>query len=213
MTVTQVAADQRTDEWRKARCGRVTGSRAGDVLDLLKSGKESARRRDYRIQLAAERLTGEPQDAVFVNADMQRGTELEPDARAAYEAITGALVTPVGFLAADDVLVGCSPDGLVGDDGLLELKCPRSATHLRYWRDGVMPEDYVPQVTHNLWVTGAAWCDFASYDPRLGRGLELFVVRVRRADLDLDAYAGKVLAFLSEVDEEVARIDALRRTV
>ena len=202
MTFTTITAEQRSPEWKRARAGRVTGSRASDVLAMLKNGGEAAARRDYRLQLVCERLTGEPQDSDFVNADMQRGIELEGEARGAYEAATGMLVTEVGFLAADDLLVGCSPDGLV-DNGIIELKVPRSATHLRNVRERVLPSDYLPQVTHNLWVTGAAFCDFVSYDPRFPEGLRLFRVRVQATDVDIEGYAAKVRAFLDEVERDV----------
>jgi putative phage-type endonuclease len=202
-----VKAEQRSPEWFAARLGRVTGSRAADVLATIKTG-EAAKRRDYRLDLVTERLTGRPADeGGFVSPDMQRGVELEAEARAAYEAQTGVLVDQTGFLALDALMAGCSLDGHVGDfEGLIEIKCPRSANHLAAMRAGGVPSHYLPQVTHNLWITGAAWCDFVSYDPRFPDGLRLYVARVQASSLDLAGYERKVRAFLDEVDAEVASV-------
>lgn len=125
--MTILTVTQGTPEWKQARLCRVTASKAHCVLAFLKNGTEAADRRDYRLQLVCERLTGESEDSTFVNADMERGTLLEADARRAYEAQTGLMVQTVGFIQHDDLMAGYSPDGLV-DDGLLELKVPRSAT-------------------------------------------------------------------------------------
>lgn len=206
MTFTIVNAEQRSAEWKQARCGRVTGSRAKDVLATIKSG-EAAARRDYRTQLVTERLTGIPQDSDFVNADMQRGVELEPEAFAAYEAHTGHLARRTGFLAVDGAMLGCSLDGDVDNfTGIVELKVPRSANHLRYLREGVVPAEHVAQITHNLLVTNAEWCDFASYDPRFPEPLRLFVVRLYRKHADIEGYLKKVSAFLDEVDAEYGSV-------
>lgn len=206
MTFRIVDADQRSDEWRLARVGRLTGSRAADMLATIKSG-EAAARRDYRMQLVTERLTGQPQDGGFINADMQRGIEKEPEAVAAYETLTGDLVRASGFLAHLDHLAGCSLDGHIGNfAGILELKCPKSATHLRYLRGRVMPADYLPQVLHNLWVTDALWCDFVSFDDRFPPAMQVFRVRVQRVDAEIAEYAQKALSFLADVDREVAAL-------
>lgn len=198
---------QRSAEWFALRCGRLTGSCAADMLATIKSG-EAAARRDLRLRLVCERLTGVAQEDGYVNGAMLRGIELEATARAAYEAHTGLLVSEVGFLAHDDLLAGCSPDGLV-EDGLLEIKCPKSATHLRYLRlDGVPPE-YRPQVIHNLWVTGAAWCDFVSFDDRFPAPLDYLVRRVVSTDVDLRAYELAVRLFLAEVERELEAVQAL----
>ena len=207
--MTILTMEQGTPEWKRARVGRVTASRAADVLAFLKGGTEAAARRDYRLQLVCERLTNEPQDSTFVNADMERGAALEADARRAYEAQTGLMVHTVGFIQHDDLMAGCSPDGLV-DEGLLELKVPRSATHLKNLRAGTLPSDYLPQVTHSLWLTGAPWCDFASYDPRFVPRLQLFRVRVKASDLDIAGYDVKVRAFLDEIDAECEAIKRLQ---
>jgi YqaJ-like recombinase protein len=205
-----ITAEQRSPAWFAARAGRLTGSRASDMLATIKSG-EAAGRRDLRAQLVVERLTGEPQEDGFVNAAMLRGIEKEPEAFAAYEAATGHVVRRTGFLAHDDLLVGCSLDGDVDEfTGIVELKCPKSATHLGYLRSGKLPTAHLAQVTHNLFVTGAEWCDFASFDDRFPSHLQLFRVRVARTDVDLAAYEKAVRAFLSEVDTEVAALSALQ---
>lgn len=202
--------DQRTDDWRKARVGRLTGTDAADILATLKSGGEPAARRDLRVAMAVERLTGQSQESGFVSADMQRGTDMEPEAVTAYELRTDSLVAPVGFLAHPELLAGCSPDGQIGGfTGIVEIKCPKSATHLGYLKAGKVPSDYLPQITHNLWITGALWCDFVSYDDRFPEQLRLFVRRVHRSDVDIAAYELAARLFLTEVEREVAAINAL----
>lgn len=201
MTTIDVTRDQRTPEWHAARLGRLTGSRAKDMLAVIKSG-EAAARRDYRLQLVCERLTQRSAEDGYTNADMQRGIELEPQARDAYERFTGQLVAPVGFLASVEHLAGCSPDGKIGDRGLVELKCPKSSTHLRYLRTGGVPSEHVAQLRHNLWVTGADWIDFVSYDDRFPDPIQLMVVRLSAADAQLADYEAQALRFLAEVETE-----------
>lgn len=215
MTFTIIDAPQRSPEWFQARAGRLTGSKAACVGDFLKSGKESAARRDYRMQLVCERLTGQPQEDGYINDAMQRGIDLEPKAFAAYEALTGSVAVRTGFLAHTTHLVGCSLDGHIDNfAGILEIKCPKSSTHLGYWRGpGSVPEDYLPQITHNLWVTGAAWCDFLSFDDRFPEEMQTFLVRVTREDVDLDGYEKKALAFLAEVEAEVLAIKTATKGV
>jgi len=200
----QVDAEQRSELWFAARAGRLTGSRASDMLATIKSG-EAAARRDYRLQLVCERLTGQPQEEGFVNAAMQRGIELEPAAFAAYEALTGNVAVRSGFLAHTTHLAGCSLDGHVDNfAGIVEIKCPKSSTHLGYWRGkGEVPASHLAQVTHNLWITGAQWCDFLSFDDRFPADLQTFLVRVKREDVDIAAYETAALKFLAEVDTEV----------
>jgi predicted phage-related endonuclease len=198
--------DQRTDAWFAARCGKVTGSHAADMLATIKSG-EATGRRTLRESLVVERLAGQKVENGFVSADMQRGTDLEPAAIAAYEAQTGVLVQAVGFVERMDLAVGCSPDGVLGAwDGLLEVKCPRATTHLGYWRSGGVPSAYVAQLRHALYVTGLPYIDFASFDPRFPPELQLFVVRFTAADADLPAYDRLVRAFLAEVDTELQAV-------
>lgn len=205
-----IEAEQRSPEWFLARAGRLTGSRANDILAKVQKG-EAAARRDYRLQLTAERLTGTPQESDFVNAAMQRGIDCEPLAFAAYEAATGEMVRRTGFLCADELMVGCSLDGDVSDfHGIIELKCPKTATHLTYFKGGGLPSSHLAQVTHNLWVTGAQWCDFASFDDRLPKALQLFKVRVHAKDIDLESYDGAAMQFLAEVEAEVKALTVLR---
>lgn len=210
MKIHIVEHEQRSPAWFLARAGRLTGSRASDMLAKIKTG-EAAARRDYRLQLATERLTGMPQENSFVNAEMQRGIDLEPSAFAAYEAATGEMVRRTGFVCADEHMVGCSLDGDISNfTGIIELKCPKSTTHVGYWKSGGLPPAHAAQVRHNLWVTGADYCDFASFDDRLPKELQLFCVRVYAKDLDIPGYAEEALRFLAEIDAEVAALNALK---
>jgi hypothetical protein len=202
---TVLECEQRSPEWFSARAGRLTGSVASDIFATLKSGGEAACRRDLRTRLVVERLTGRPQEDDFQNADMRRGIELEPLARRAYEARTANLVEQSGFLAHTDLLVGCSLDGHVGDfEGIVELKCPRSARHFAYLKAGVFPVEHKYQVIHNMFVSGAAWCDFVSFDPTMPEKLQVFVVRVPRDEKEMASYEFAARQFLKEVDAEYA---------
>lgn len=192
------SAPQGTDAWLSARAGKATGSRAKDILAKIKTG-EAATRRKYRTQLVTERLTGKPQESGFINDAMKWGTDQEPHARRAYEAHTGYIVTEAGFIYLEDVMTGCSVDGLVEDDGMAEYKCPNSDTHVDWIEAGVLPSEHKPQILHNFWVTGRQWCDFASFDPRLPENLQLFVVRYDRIEDEIKAYESEVLQFLDEV--------------
>ena len=196
---------QRSPEWYALRAGKLTGSCAKDMLATVKSG-EAAKRRDLRFKLVAERLSGQSQEDGFVNAAMQWGIDKEADAIKAYEARTGQLVRTVGFCQHEALMAGTSPDGLVGDDGIVSIKCPKTATHLSYLRAGVEPDEHRAQNTHELWVTGRRWVDFVSYDPRLPEHLRLLVLRVRRAGVELDDYEARAVAFLAEVDTELQAI-------
>ncbi len=179
------------------------------MLATIKSG-EAAARRDLRTRLVLERLTGQSQEDGYVNAAMQWGIDHEADAFDAYEAHSGNLTRRTGFLSHTDLWVGCSLDGDVDDfGGILEVKCPKSATHWGYIKAGLVPANHLPQILHNLWVTGAAWCDFVSYDPRFPEGLRLFVQRVMRVELDVLAYEKTARTFLAEIDAEFALAHAL----
>lgn len=210
MTFTICTADQRSPEWFQSRVGRVTGSRAADILATIKSG-EAAVRRDYKAQIVCERLTGLPQENGFFNEAMAWGIDHEADAFAAYESLSGSLVRRTGFLAATDQMVGCSLDGDVDDfTGIVEIKCPKSATHLDYLKLPIdqIPSRHGPQMVHNLWVSGAQWCDFVSYDPRFPEPLQLFCRRLYRDEAQIASYALAVSLFLSEVDRDVAEMQA-----
>lgn len=217
MSVTLLDCEQRSPEWVAARLGRLTGTGAmciwsgWTVKEGRKKGSESVARRDLRLALSCERITGESQEEEFkLPGYMQRGIDKEQDAFDAYELLTGRAIRRVGFVSHGDLMIGCSPDGLVGDmEGGVELKCPKSATHVGYIRDALscrfgIPEDYVPQMRHNLYVTGAAWWDFVSFDDRLPGALGLYVRRLHRMEADLPAYDAETRAFLLEVEKECA---------
>lgn len=200
--------EQRSPEWYAARAGRLTGSCAADMLSS-KSG-EAAARRNLRYRLVAERLTNRPLEDSYTNAAMQWGIDHEAEAIAAYETLTGQIVMPVGFVALRDCLAGCSPDGVLGDMGaLLSIKCPLTATHIGYLRDGRVPSAYVPQCLMELWVTGARYVDFVSYDPRLPEPLQIFLTRYERDEKAVSEFEAKALAFLAEVDREVEALRTL----
>jgi len=193
---------QRSAEWFQARLGRLTGSCAGEMLAQIKTG-EAAARRDLRLRLVCERLTQQSQEDGYVNAVMQRGIDLEPLARAAYEARTGQMVEQTGFLAHPSLMTGCSLDGHLGEfETVVCLKCPKSSTHLGYLRAGVLPAAYIPQCLHELWITGARFYDFLSFDDRFPAALQTFYVRLSRNEAAVEDYARKALAFLEEVDRE-----------
>lgn len=210
MNRTVFTMEQRSADWYDARLGRLTGSRAAAMLSEIKSG-ESAKRRDLRYDLVCERLTGRSQDNGYVNADMQWGIDHEAEAVAAYEAATGQIAMPVGFVSLTDLMAGCSPDGVIGDfEGLVSIKCPKTATHVRYLRENRIPPDYLPQIVCELWVTGAQWCDFVSFDPRLPDHLQTFLIRYERDLAAVSAFAMKATQFLQEVDEEEAALKGWR---
>ena len=211
--MTEHVVAQRSPEWFALRCGRVSGSQAQHLLSTLKSKTESAGRRDLRMLLAQERLSGLPDDGpTFINADMQRGIDMEPEALVALE-MSGVLpgaIRPVGYLTHDELQAGYSPDGVAGPgfNTLVEVKCPRMATHLSMFEmPGSVPAKYLGQLTHALWLTGAASMHFGSYCPSFTRA-PLFHVEVTRAMLDLDAYDTTLRSFLGEVDLLVARLNA-----
>jgi hypothetical protein len=197
---------QRSPEWYSARLGKLTASDAKYITAFLKNGDESAARRDLKMRLVCERLTGQPAEDAYVNADMQRGIDLEPEAFAAYEAKTGLLVNRVGFVAHDDLMTGGSPDGVVGDfEGLVEIKCPRPANHLRYLRTGVYDE-HIAQITHLLWLTGAQWCTFVSYCPSFPENMRLYTTTYALTESQLVTHSRDVHKFLNEVDLEEASL-------
>jgi putative phage-type endonuclease len=194
---------QGSPEWFAARLGRVTASRVADVIAKTKSGP-SASRANYMAQLIAERLTGVCAET-FTNAAMQWGTDMEPEARAAYEFHCDAEVLQVGFVAHPTIAMsGASPDGLIGDLGMLEIKCPNTATHIETLLGQTVPGKYVTQMQWQMACTGRSWCDFASYDPRLPEHMRLFVSRVER-----DGTMIEVSAFLAEIDAKTAELRRL----
>jgi putative phage-type endonuclease len=191
--------EQGSNEWHLLRLGKVTASRIADVLSKGKSG-ESASRRNYRTELVVQRLTGLPGES-FSNAAMEHGVRTEPLARTAYEVEKQQFVEQVAFIDHPSIeWFGCSPDGLV-TDGLIEIKCPNSTTHVDYLADNKPPAKYIPQMQCQMAVTGRQWCDFVSFDPRLPDDLQLFVVRLERDQEYIEAMEAEVKKFLSEVDE------------
>ena len=209
MTFKIVDVQQRSTEWFLARAGRLTGSAAKDMLSKGKGKEESAGRRNLKARLIAERLTGDCLEEGYQSAPMRWGAGMEPEGIAAYEAVTGAMVGRVGFLAHTEVMAGCSPDGYVdGFKGIVELKCPNTSTHLGYIRtDGT--SQYLPQIMHNMWIAEAEWCDFVSFDPRLPENMRLFVKRFHRDKLDIVGYEISARAFLTEVEHELKALESL----
>jgi putative phage-type endonuclease len=197
--------EQGSPEWLAIRLGKVTASRITDVLAKGKSG-EAATREDYRTELVVQRLTNEPGES-FTNAAMEWGVLQEPMARIAYEAHANVFVEQVAFVDHPTIeWFGCSPDGLVGETGLLEIKCPASKTHIKYLLGGKPPAKYVPQMQCQMAVTGKEWCDFVSYDPRLPEDLQLFVVRLERDVSYIMAMEEEVSKFLGEVSEMYSKL-------
>lgn len=203
--------DQRSAEWFAARLGRVTASRVADVLAVTKSGP-SASRANYAAELVVERLTGNPTET-FSNAAMQRGTDLEPAARDCYVFASGNAVTEIGFVVHPAIsMSGASPDGLVGTDGLIEIKCPGTAKHIDTLLQAKIDDRYIKQMQWQMACTGRAWCDFVSYDPRLPEELQLAIHRIER-DADLIAtMEASVSAFLTDIQTTVGRLNDLRAT-
>lgn len=198
----RIDCQQGSPEWFAARLGIASASCFSDILATIKTG-EAAARRNYRAKLVVERLTGK-QIPTFETAAMRQGIEREPLARAAYELRSGAWVDEVGFCRHDTLEAGASPDGLIGNDGGLEIKCPELATHLAYLRLQDVPPDYIPQVQGNLWITGREWWDFVSFNPDFPEHLQLMVKRVQRDDKYIKVLALAVEQFLAEVCEEEA---------
>ncbi len=190
-------ADQESQDWMAQRCGAFTASRCGDLMARTKSGP-SASRGNLIALLAVERLTGQPVET-YRNAAMERGTELEAEARDAYSFAQGVAVDEVGYVPHPTIVnCGCSPDGLIGDDGLLEVKCPSSmAKHLDALRSGAHAAEYRWQIQHQLFVTGRQWVDAVSYDPRYPEHLQLAITRVVRDE-----------SAIAEIAAEVAKADA-----
>lgn len=191
--------EQRSESWFAARLGKVTASRVSDVIAQTKSGW-GAGRKNYMSQLLCERLTGLQQDS-FSNAAMQWGTEIEPRARAAYQFVTDNTVQEVGFVDHPRIAMsGASPDGLVGDNGLIEIKCPNTATHLDTLLNGTIPDKYIVQMQWQMTCTGTDWCDFVSFDPRIGQDHEYWCKRIERDDKRIQELEEMVSEFLSELD-------------
>ena len=197
--------EQRTPEWHAARLGRVTASRVADVVAKTKTGYSTSRA-NYMAELICERLTG-TQGAFYSNAAMQWGTETEPMARAAYEGIVGALVIETGFIPHNAIsMAGASPDGLVDEDGLVEIKCPMTATHIDTLLSGFVPSKYINQMQWQMACSGRRWCDFVSFDPRMPEGMQIWIKRVERDDALIAELEKEVIDFLNELDTKIAQL-------
>jgi len=203
--------EQRTEEWFAQRIGKVTASRVADVMATIKSG-EAATRKNYRMQLVCERLTNKKEES-FTNSHIERGIELEPVARSMYEINNNFFVKEVGFIEHATIpMSGCSPDGLIGDDGLIEIKCPTVANHIESITGlpvGTVPSKYIPQIQWQMACTGRDWCDYVSFNNELPDNLQLFVKRVYRDDEYIANMEKEVIAFLGEVTETVNKLGEL----
>ena len=192
--------EQGSEAWFAQRIGKVTASRVRDVMAKTKSGP-AASRKNYMMELLCQRLTGQREEG-FTSAAMQRGVDLEPLARAAYEIQTGNIVTESEFIVHPDYAgTGASPDGFIGDDGLIEIKCPNTAQHIAVIQSGKYDDKYFWQMQHQMWCTGREWCDFASFDDRLPESLQLHVCRVERDEQAIGDLATEVLDFLGELEK------------
>jgi putative phage-type endonuclease len=197
--------EQRTEAWHQARLGRVTASRIADVVAKTKTG-HGASRANYRAQLIVERLTGIVAES-YSNAAMQHGTDTEPQARAAYEFYTDAEVVEVGFVNHPTLgMAGCSPDGLVGEFGLVEIKCPNSATHIDTLLTEVIDGKYIKQMQFQMACTGRQFCDFVSFDPRLPQEMQIFIKRIDRDTALIAELEDESWSFLAEIDTTMSRL-------
>lgn len=198
----EAAAAQRTVQWLYERVGYCTASKFGDVLSSRKDKKEAAPRRNYRVKLAVERLLNEPQGS-YVSDAMQWGIDREDEARMAYEARTGALIEVPGFIHHKSIeWCGGSPDGLIEADGGIEIKCPyEPAVHVETLMARAC-EEHLPQIQGLMWITGRKWWDFVSFDPRMPKGVEIYVQRVARDEKYIAALELAVIDFLAEVDAQ-----------
>lgn len=199
--------EQRSDEWFAARLGKVTASRIADVMSRTKAGY-GAGRANYMAELICERLTGARQEG-FSSAAMQWGTDTEPRARAWYSLIADADVSDVGLVDHPEIAMSAaSPDGLVGDRGLIEIKCPNTATHIKTLTGEKIEGKYLLQMQWQMACTGRDWCDFMSFDPRLPDELQVWTRRVDRDGDRIAEIETEVRAFLAELDETVATLRA-----
>ena len=186
--------DQGSPEWLKARLGIPTASRFKDIITPARADRSKSSQ-GYLYELLAERLTNEPSD-FFVSEWMQRGNELEPAARDAYAFLSGDEVTQTGIMLNDEQTIGASPDGLIGDNGGIEIKCPKPATLVRYMVEDALPDVYRPQVQGNLWISGREWWDFVAYHP----GMELFIKRIYRDEAYIQKLEQHITAFVEELE-------------
>jgi putative phage-type endonuclease len=198
--------EQGSDEWKVARLGHVTASNMADVMSKGKGSSEAIGRYKYKVRLVAERLTQTAAES-FTNAAMEWGVEHEQFAVMEYEAANNVLTDKTGFWLHPDIKwLGVSPDRLVGHDGLIEVKCPNTTTHLGYLFENKIPTDYYKQIQCQLWVTGRQWCDFVSYDPRLPKRNQLLIVRTERDESLIKEMETETLKFLDEVENLIMKL-------
>ena len=200
--------EQRSPDWFAARLGKVTASRVADVIAKTKTGY-SASRENYMAQLVVERMTQKPTES-YSNAAMQWGTDQEPFARAAYELAKGVMVEEVGFVPHPNILMaGASPDGFVGVNGLVEIKCPNTATMIETLLTKKCPQKYFTQIQFQLACTDRVFCDYVVFDPRMPKHLQLFVTRVERDEDFITHIEEEIQVFLSEVDEKITQLNLI----
>ncbi|MDP9090310.1 MAG: YqaJ viral recombinase family protein [Pseudomonadota bacterium] len=208
MSVALAEVEQRTSGWFEQRLGCLTASRMADMLAKTKSGP-SASRANLLAQLVCERLTGKPTEH-FESADMRRGSELEPEAIARYEAKTGSIIVPAGFVRHPSIsFFGASPDGYVDEDGLIEVKCLNAANHIAILKGGDIGK-YVPQVQTQLICTQRAWCDLSFWHPDFPEHLRLKIIRVAAHQDYQRSIEGEALRFLAEVTIEIKTLQELK---
>lgn len=200
---------QRTNEWYEARLGKATASNFSAIMAKGRNGYELAARKNYRAQLVSERLTATKEDS-YSSSAMAWGTEYEDTARLMYEMKSGNTVEDCGFFAHEKLQAGASPDGLIGEDGLVEIKCPNTSTHIDTLKRQDIPPQYFWQVMGQMWITGRKWCDFVSFDPRLPSNAQLFITRVERDDEAIKNLEAEVTTFLREVAAEVQFIETYK---
>lgn len=202
--------EQRSAEWFAARLGKVTASRVADIVAKTKSGYSTSRA-NYMAELVCERLTG-MQGESFSSAAMVWGTNTEPMARSAYESRMAELVEETGFVLHPTIeMAGASPDGLIGDDGLVEIKCPNTATHIDTLLSDGAPSKYMTQMQWQMACTGRKWCDFVSFDPRMPEEMQMFVIRVERNDDVIIELEREVEKFLVELEYKITSLNQLYR--
>jgi putative phage-type endonuclease len=201
--------EQRSEEWFAARCGKVTASRVADIMARTKTGP-SASRENYLAQLVCERMTGKSAES-YSNAAMAWGTEQEPFARAAYESAKDVLVEEVGFVPHPSFSeAGASPDGLVGEFGLVEIKCPNTATHIQTLLEQKVPEKYNTQMQWQMACTQRHWCDYVSFDPRMAEGLQLFIKRVEFDPVYVGKLDKEIINFLLDLEDKITQLNKLK---
>ena len=196
---------QGSDEWKAERIGKITASRVKDIKAKPKKGQAL---NATMLKLLTERLTGEIED-VYVNQAMQWGVDHEPDAIASYENVTGRFVVGCGLIPHPAIpMSGASPDGLIGDDGLIEVKCPNTTTHINTLLTNQVPDEYLPQITWQLACTGRKWCDFVSFDPRLDENLQTVIIRINADDVDTAGLESDVVECSAKLDQVIGDLMA-----